>query len=476
MFDAIIAMIGLAFAAWGVMDPAAKERLKINLHTRRQWLRLLGFISLSCMLMLPLMPFSLGWSQSLVVLLAIIGVVSVAPLPRMSAAQLRAFRHRVEPLILTGRPDVVIDVIDGAFPDTMPTLSDDPQDASKAISESQLLTNVLDILSVALQHGEFVRAASRHKKELLARTLRTPLPGGSVATNRVMLELMFGNDKMLVRELAQTENFAKDDQPWHYRIPEDCVVLRALFDDISVASRINCFSPIGESMLEQLSTHTNDFDHDTDRRRFDGNRSDARWRSLWGAGLWLLRLASTTAMKQGHDWHMGLHYVPLLVERMAPVSKKNIDSQGEEFPTGYCYWIYDCINCLTENISLSTQLSKSNPNRASCKKNKALGRTHPLPQALHAYGQCVAKLLQAHDRLPYRFLCDRVHTFAADWSRSAQSWCGDQTFSDRMIGGLVGSAPSQAVHRIISRIETIGKDDDASDADYSMLIDAIRTQ
>jgi hypothetical protein len=420
MFELVLSVVGVAFAVWALLGPASTEQIRATLIEGRTRLQLISVLVLLIALAYPfvsaMMPadyaagrdLSLGVSQLAIILLLVVGAITIWPNGRWDEPQLRSFHARMESMILTDRAAHVVDVLDRAFP-SLPTRRlhkhNDPP-----ITRTAYVETFDEVLADALVHVEFIRAAARHNRRFLAKVLSVQSDAGLFASDQILTELMFGPDRILPRELAATTNF-NDDGRHRFHIPDRCLILHALFDDIAVADETHCWKPIGDGVIRHIASQADGASADPDQRPFVEEYEKSRWTSPVGCGIWFFRLMATSAAMQGHTWHMWLPYLAHFIDEIDNVLEIPASSANEEFPNAYCYWISDCLTCCNDVIQVASKVGNDNPNRPS----DANDQHSVVAGALYTYGLCLESILKSK-RLSDQFKHARVEGLCLDYS------------------------------------------------------------
>jgi hypothetical protein len=424
VFEVVLSIIGVAFATWALLGPASTEQIRAKMVIQR---RVLGGIGATLLVLTIAYPFifaaipasppaprdlASAFGRLLTVTLVGIAAFVVWPNGRWIEQQLRHFHRRVESLILTGRAATVVDVLDRAFP-ALPLRHDTRDDEPEALPtpEDACFDGVLED---ALVHVEFIRAAARHNRSFLGKALSLESRAALFASDEILTELMFGPDRLLPRELASTTNQTGEDGHFYW-VPERCIILHALFDDIAVADKIACWKPIGDGVIRHIASQAGAVATDPDQRPFVEEYEKSRWTSPVGAGIWFFRVMATSAAKQGRRWHMWLPYLAHFIDEIDRVVEIPEQAAGAEFPNPYCYWIYDCVGCCDDVVRMASRVGEGNPNRPSGEDDD---EHSVVAGALYTYGLCLASILKS-ERLPDRFKRERAEGVCldfADWS------------------------------------------------------------
>jgi hypothetical protein len=425
MFGVVLSIVGVAFAVWALLWPAAREQTLAKMMLRRR--RLCG-IGIAVLFIAVVYPFAnvfippayivvrdgvYACCQLVIVYLVGTAAFLVSPSGQWTEAQLRLFHQRLETLILTDRAHVAVGVLNHAFPELPKRVKQDPEEPAR---ESSAYEECFDeVLEDALVYVEFIRAAARHNRPFLAKVLSLQSRAGLFGSDDILTELMFGPDRILPRELAATTNMTGG-AGHRYRIPDRCTILHALFDDTEVAEQIACWYPIGDGVIGHISAQARAAATDQDQRPTE-KPEKSRWTSPVGTGIWFFRLMVTSAATQGRKYHMWLPYLRYFIDEIVSIIEIPEESAESEFPNPYCYWIYDCLCCCDDLISTHTHLETGNPNRLTV---EALEDHNIMTWALQVYGRCVSAVLQA-EHLPDRFKRQMVEVLCRDyeaWERS----------------------------------------------------------
>ncbi|QYK49408.1 MAG: hypothetical protein KF838_06035 [Phycisphaeraceae bacterium] len=409
MFEVVLSILAAAFAAWGLLGPKYTEKIRAKMRLRPGWLIALGLTALGLTVVHPFVHAAIDpacqswrdWALAMGQLLVVVcfGLASwlVWPLGKWTEAEIQSFHQRVESLILTGRADIVVDVLDAAFPDLPPRAAE--HDPARTPTEFEEAYDA--VLEDALVHVEFIRAAARHKRSFLARLFTHESRAGLNASARILHELMFGPDRLLPLELSATTNFSdRDDPRHHYWIPERCIILHALFDNIIVADRLKAWQPIGNGVMNHLASMAGKSSADPDQRTFSDQYEAVRWTSPVGAGIWFFRVMASSAATQNHIDHMSIEYLSHFVDEIEPMVEIPAKSNANEFANPYCYWIYDCLQCCSDVVTASARLADSQAAHTALDPDDE--ETHTtLKGAIYTLGLCLAAVVKS-SRLPER--------------------------------------------------------------------------
>ena len=423
MFEVILSVIGLGFAAWTLLPESKRIQVRAKRATCERRLREIGA---SCVVIVFtvafVMPFIPESCDALAGFLLAIGQVSIVtffgwaahlvwPDGAWDRRQLEFFRTEMQSLISSGRADVVAEILDQAFPEIP---------SRRVLHEGEVPRRPTDfekffdeLLEDALVHPEFITSTVQYHCSLAIKLLCTQSAAGMYASGRILDELMFGSGKVLVRELEQSTSYG-DDIRHFYRIPDRCKVLHALLDDVGVGIRISCWKPIGEGVIRHIASQIDKPSIDPDQRPFVEKYEDRRWSSPVGSGIWFFRVMCTSAVKQGETWHMWLPYLRHFVDHMQQVVRIPQQSAHDKFPNAYCYWIYDCCSCCGDVVAMIPRLQEDNPNRPNA---ATIQRDSVTSWAIRTYGDCLVKLLES-SHLTDHFKRDRLDDFCSSY----QSW------------------------------------------------------
>lgn len=424
MFEVILSIIGLAFASWTFLGNAAKEQVRAKIALNRD--ALLSCLSVSVVLavLYPVAQSALpsfladyeGWIlvsfQILIISTACRAGNIVYPSGRWNVVQLAQFERRMERLVLNHSASVVVDVLSQAMPEGLPTRGSD-----SPLPNNDYFQKYESLVHKAFWHQEFVRSAVVQNRSFLAILMSKQNASGMKNSNSILHELMFGKDRILVRELALCTNFSNDLSQHFYRIPDDCIVLHALFDHIVVAREIHAWKPIGEGVLRYISSikHTQSADIEQ-LPFFDGEEAeDAVWKSEIGSSIWFFRIMATSAALQGEIQHMWIPYLRYFIRGMEANLVIPKQTSFSEYPNRYCCWIQDSYDCCEEVISMASKIDEQNSNYP--KLNQASGSTIIIT-SLQVYGECL-KLIFQSKKLPHDFKNNAAHSLCVEYEK----WC-----------------------------------------------------
>lgn len=374
MFGVIVSIIGLAFAAWTIIDGHQQEHVRAKVALNTKPLLKCVVCALAIAILIPGIQSWIpdeyaGWesiavicSQFLILACAIRAFFIVNPNSEWNDSELERFEPRIERLVLSGSATVVVDVLSSAFPKHLPLRASGlPIPDSKYIDQYDLL------LQRAIRHKEFLQAAAVQNREYLSLILSRECHAAFWNIDQILSELMFGKEQILRRELSLCTNYGDKSLGHFYRTPDECVVLHAIFDQIEVARRIHAWKAIGDGTLRYLSVAKHSGQIDLEQLPFnEGESSEAvRWDSDIGSSLWFFRLMATSAALQGITDHMWLPYLRHFVKGIVEIADVPDHDPWEEYPNRYCYWLKDCLECLESVISMAGEIKPDNPNYPS---------------------------------------------------------------------------------------------------------------
>lgn len=478
MFEVLLSFTGIVFAVWALIPSAAQERVRANVVNRSRWLWTLGGGALAVVLLWPfvnsLIPPPCVRARELVaaagpVILIVLlgfGTWQVWPAGGWNEEQLRRFRTRLESLVLTGRPDVVVAVLAQALPRLAPRGLQVPREMLDDRPDTYIRL-FDDILRDALTYPPFIAAAAQHDRRFVADLLATQSDAALMDSDKILHELTFGSGRVIPFEIAQSTNFGQDPRH-HYGIPNRCVILHALFDNIEVARQTGCWKPIGDGVIRHVLAMGGRADTDPEQRQIVDESQREPDSSVLGMGIYFFRIMCTSAVKQGSNDHMWIMYLRYFVEAVIKIVQVPDAGRDDEYPNLYCYWIYDCISCCKDVAGMVQSLPEGNPNRPTGNEGD---RNSVVAWALAAYGMCLAKVLRA-DNLPARFKSYMTQTLCLAYSE----WRSNR-FPREMTTFAVQQIKQQLLEAdltsLIRSVEGVIQNDPHDDA-YRELLEALR--
>tara|TARA_R110002111_G_scaffold41960_3_gene77454 strand:- start:14734 stop:16191 length:1458 start_codon:yes stop_codon:yes gene_type:complete len=369
--EVILSILGLAIAAWAIIDAKKQEHVRVKVALNVEPLLECFVCAVALAVLIPGIQSWIpdkyaGWeslavigAQILILACAFRAVTIIYPNENWNHFELEQFEPRIERLLLTGSATVVVDVLSEAFPKSLP-----PRGPGLPIPDSQYANRYDQLLERAIRHEEFLRAAAVQDRQYLSQLLSRESNAAFWNVEKILNELMFGKEKILRRELRLCTNFGDKTLGHYYRIPDECVVLHAIFDHIPIAYQIHAWKAVGEGVLRYISTAKNTEKLDLEQLPFnDGEKpEDVRWDSDIGASIWFFRLMATSAAIQGTTAHMWLPYLRYFVKGIVGIAQVPDHEPWEEYPNRYCYWIRDCLECLEDVISMTSKIQSDNPN------------------------------------------------------------------------------------------------------------------
>ncbi|MFI4896805.1 MAG: hypothetical protein ACIARR_03160 [Phycisphaerales bacterium JB059] len=423
MYGVVLSVTGVVFAVWQLLPPANRELSRARIQVKRRALLQLSVSLIVVVVIGQLGATAIGWAcpGSGAFTLAIGQAVAVAMMAWMAALAwptgrwnydlLRQFHPRLESLILNGHSATVTDVLDAALPKA------DGEDAVSPIdpdSESLVETMLRD----ALSHRVFIRSATRHNRQFMAKVLRRNSWAVVQRVDAILDELLFGPDPLLVHELQDTTNY-QNGENHRYRIPDRCNILHALFDDINVADRLGCWTPIGDGIREAISQRRGSPSQDPDQRLCVRDWEAGRWDSPVGAGLWFFRVMATSAAAQDHSSHMWIPYLYHIAQEIVDIVEVPEDEGGTEFPNPYCRWLYDCVECCSEVIHVVERLDPQSKICIAIQNNDNSAQL--IEAALYTYGKCVAIIARSESPGLRSLRSSCIQSLALDYERWQES-------------------------------------------------------
>jgi len=174
-------------------------------------------------------------------------------------------------------------------------------------------------------------------------------------------ELISDTGSVLYEEMRNNLNCSHQNE---YFIPEHNIVLHFLFSDAQTAKLLAVYRPVGEFLLWKLrGDESPEYVRYLNRNpeRFD----EDRFKDPTFAGLFFFDLMVTSAAYQDIEWHMWLHYLYYIVERLENIyntSDEGVDVT-DEFPTRTARLIYECFDLLGDWVKLVRYLPPNSRHR-----------------------------------------------------------------------------------------------------------------
>lgn len=409
MVNALLALLGLGAAYWGLSAPPHREELRTLYRKHSRLFKVFGALALGLLVTSALATAVVALFCShaaelvsridavLTAILVGLGIGAVLPLfdRGWDAARMKAFQARLDELLRTGHDGVVAAVL--------------AKPLRGITSETEFDSLGLEpLIDRCFESEAFARVLIIEQPEAAARLLRIESRRGGSHSDALLRAAFPPVSGALVRELSRSTNYAIGDIG--YRIPEGCIILHALFDDCRVAENLHAWQPIGEAVERELLERRHAAGDDNDNMPWGGDHDDA-WRSPIFAGIWFFRIMVTSSLRQGIEWHMWLFYLPRFVEAMLANTKVNEAELGSEFPSRYFYCICEAFRVLEETIRMTARLDADSPHRRPVEGN-AQNKNESIPKsAVLAYVECLQHVL-ASDVVPPGFRQHRVERVA----------------------------------------------------------------
>ena len=186
--------------------------------------------------------------------------------------------------------------------------------------------------------------------------------------------------------------------PRQYELPESNRLLYYLFHDTRIAEDLQTWRGIGEGMIAELdyfARHpSEDFYNLAPDRFFE---EEDRWKSSLFAGLSFFDIMVTSALIQGTQWHMGLHYISSIVERVIKNYSPNdpLVDPTAEIPTRYAEFLSEAIYRLVDWIKSVGDLPLDQKNVRLDNENLSYDNSSIPKSSILALGTCLRHILEA---------------------------------------------------------------------------------
>lgn len=201
-------------------------------------------------------------------------------------------------------------------------------------------------------------------------------------------ELISDKESVLYEEMRNNQNCSFHSGYWY---PDHNIVLHFLFADARTAKSLAVYRPVGEFIIQNLSNDKSpDYVRHLNRRpeHFD----EERFKDPTFAGLFFFDLMITAAAYQNIRWHMWLHYLYYIVERLERIydtSDVGVDVT-DEFPTRTARLIYEAFDNLGDWVTLVRHLP-ANSNHRTIKPGLTDNGNIPASAAV-ALARCMSKV------------------------------------------------------------------------------------
>jgi hypothetical protein len=155
-------------------------------------------------------------------------------------------------------------------------------------------------------------------------------------------ELIADPTSILYTELENNQNIGDE----RYFIPPANRLLHYFLSDAKIADDSRVSSPIIEYIIPYLKGLGRDSSTDPYCLEMEDFQRIGRWRSSLFATIRFFDIMVREALFQGIEWHMEVYSMPELVELFLRNNRSKDQDPIAEWPTRYCYLVYETIEAL----------------------------------------------------------------------------------------------------------------------------------
>lgn len=214
-------------------------------------------------------------------------------------------------------------------------------------------------------------------------------------------ELVRDTTSIFYQEIANNANLLSG---YRYRIPESNRALHFLLSDVKFAHDNSVYKPIGDYALSYLNELARDPANDPYNRAMESVPDPGASESPLHATVRFFDIMLEEALHQGHEWHMWLYYLPLIVEKVVR-NYRLVDplaSPDDEFPIRYSFLLYEIFSAMRNWVKSLEDVPLDQPNVVLI-STRADHENGNIPKsAMLALCACARHVLQS-DNLTVRF-------------------------------------------------------------------------
>jgi hypothetical protein len=211
-------------------------------------------------------------------------------------------------------------------------------------------------------------------------------------------ELIADPTSILYSELENNQNIGGE----RYFIPPANRLLHYFLSDAKIADDSRVSSPIIEYIVPYLNGLGRDSSNDPYCLEMEDFERFGRWRSPLFATIRFFDIMVREALVQGIEWHMEVYSTPDLVEHFLQNNRGKDQDPVAEWPTRYCYLIYETIHAMCGWIEAIEVVPIDQAN-VSLKSLKPEHENGNIPKStILALCECLRRVLES-DHISTRF-------------------------------------------------------------------------
>ncbi len=258
-----------------------------------------------------------------------------------------------------------------------------------------------DVLHILLKQREVVEHICLSRPRFAARLLSLQAYGVNDFSDRMLEWMIEHPESILYEEVQEIQNLPGV----AYEVPEQNVLLHALFSDAEVAKRLDVYRPVAESSLARLNQANDPAYCRSLNLPHDGLWEErGRWRDSTYTTIRFFDIMVRAAASQNVQWHMWLYYMPHFVkwlDKLYAADGEGVDVDAE-WPTRAAALLYDIVDTLREWVRLVAKLDDTSVHREP-ENDRVDHENGNIPKsAAIALGMCV-KTIVLSDRITDRF-------------------------------------------------------------------------
>lgn len=224
-------------------------------------------------------------------------------------------------------------------------------------------------------------------------------------------EAMLGNESsVFYAELKNNHNLAGGHR---LRIPPENRLVAFYLKDVNVAAQLGVYRSLGEAMLSLI-----DADDELTKSLNGPMRTYGEveaYRCPIFCGIHFFRIMVLEGLHQQTVDHLWLHYVPHFVDHiLARARPLEPEDENDEFPTRFCYLLYQLVNVTTDWIEEAAQVTEDGD---QLEEEKTEGRHAYISfQASEALGPVMQSILRS-EKLSERLKDELLETMLMSLKR-----------------------------------------------------------
>lgn len=250
---------------------------------------------------------------------------------------------------------------------------------------------------------QFVSALSKRRPYLAIPLLEAKRRERFEFLDLYLRALFADPSSVLYQELRDTQNLTASDH--RYFISPNSRFLTYFFADATVAKELSVWGPIGEATICELDELARSGSADPYNRAMDRDFQErGRWKSSLFVAVHFFDVMVSEAIHQAVPWHMWLYNFPYFSERIVRnhAASDPLYDPLAEWPTRYCYLLYEMISRLRLWAGTVTILPPESPH-VRLRSERTDHENDSIPKSsILALGECLRPVLVS-DAMPPRF-------------------------------------------------------------------------